>query len=186
MRLRPIFLSTGAMALAVVALSAQAQTMKPGLWENTSKVGGNPEIEQAMAKMQQQIASMPPEQRKMMEEMMSKHGVTMGANSSGMVARVCVTKEMAERGDLPAQQQGDCTTTTSDKTSRGMTMKFSCTNPPTSGEGQLTFSGDSAYTMKMKINSSAQGAPKTITVDTAAKWLGSDCGSVKPLVMPKK
>ena len=186
MRLRPTFSSAGALTLAVMAMSAQAQTMKPGLWENTSKVGGSPEIEQAMAKMQQQMASMPPDQRKMMEDMMSKQGVALGASGSGMVAKMCMTKEMAERGDMPTQQQGDCTTTTSDKTSRGMTMKFSCTNPPSSGEGQLTFSGDSAYTMKMKINSTAQGAPKTITIDSSAKWLGSDCGSVKPLVMPKK
>lgn len=186
MRLRPTFKSAGAAALAVLALSAQAQTIKPGLWENTSKMGGSPEIEQAMAKMQQQMASMPPEQRKMMEEMMSKQGVSVGSNGSGMVAKVCMTKEMAERGDVPTRQQGDCTTTTSDKTSRGMTMKFTCTNPPSSGEGQLTFSGDSAYTMKMKINSTAQGAPKTMTIDTAAKWLSSDCGSVKPLALPKK
>lgn len=186
MRLRRTFKPAAAVALAVVALSVQAQTFKPGLWESTSKMGGSPEIEQAMAKMQQQMASMPPEQRKMMEEMMSKQGVTLGASGSGMVAKVCVTKEMAERGDMPTQQQGDCTTTTSDKTSRGMTMKFSCTNPPSNGEGQLTFAGDSAYTTKMKINSTAQGAPKTITVDSSAKWLGSDCGNVKPLVMPKR
>ena len=186
MRLRRTFKSAAAVALAVVALSVQAQTMKPGLWESTSKMGGSPEMAQAMAKMQQQMASMSPEQRKMMEEMMSKQGVAMGTSGSGMVAKMCITKEMAERGDLPAQQQGNCTSTTSDKTSRGMSMKFTCTNPPSSGEGQLTFSGDSAYTMKMKINSSAQGAPKTMTIDSSAKWLGSDCGNVKPLVLPKK
>jgi hypothetical protein len=186
MRLRPMFTSAGVAALAVLTLSVQAQTIKPGLWESTSKVSGSPEMEQALANMQQQMASMPPEQRKMMEEMMSKQGVTLGANSSGMVVKMCVTKEMAERGDIPTQQQGDCTTTTSDKTSRGMTVKFSCTNPPSSGEGQFTFSGDSAYTMKLKVNSAAQGAPKTITVNSSAKWLSGDCGSIKPLALPKK
>ena len=172
--------------LAAAGTSAQAQTLKPGLWESTSKMGGSPEIEQAMARMQQQMASMPPAERKMMEEMMSKQGVRMGASGTGMVAKVCVTKEMAERGDMPVQQQGDCTTTTSDKTSRGMTMKFVCTNPPSSGEGQFSFSGDSAYTMKMKINSTAQGMPKSVTVDSSGKWLGTDCGSIKPMVLPKK
>jgi hypothetical protein len=172
--------------LAIAGTSVQAQTMKPGLWESTSKMGASPEMEQAMARMQQQMASMPPEQRKMMEEMMSRQGGAVGAGGSGMVAKVCVTREMAERGDMPTQQRGDCTTTTSDKTSRGMTMKFTCTNPPSSGEGQFSFSGDSAYTMKMKINSSAQGAPKTMTIDSSGTWLGADCGSVKPIAMPKK
>ncbi len=172
--------------LTVAGASVQAQTMKPGLWESTSKMGGSPEMEQAMAKMQQQMASMPPEQRKMMEEMMSRQGVSLGVNGTGMVAKVCVTKEMAERGELPVQHQGDCTTTTSDKTSRGMTMKFTCTNPPSNGEGQFSFSGDNAYSMKMKINSSAQGTPKSMTIDSSGKWLDSDCGAVKPIALPKK
>ena len=178
------WLATAALALA--GPPVQAQTLKPGLWESTSKMGGSPEIDQAMARMQQQMAGMPPEQRRMMEEMMAKQGVNLGFNATGMTAKVCVTKDMAERGDMPMQQQGDCTTTTSDKTSRGMTMKFVCTNPPSSGEGQFSFSGDSAYTMKMNINSTAQGAPKSVTMDASGKWLGADCGSVKPIALPKK
>ena len=185
MHSRKLFwLTTAALTLTCTAL--QAQTLKPGLWETTSKMGGSPEIELAMAKMQQQLASMPPEQRKAMQEMMAKQGVSMAANGTDMVAKVCVTKEMAERGDIPIQHQGDCTTTLSDKTSRGMTMKFVCTNPPSNGEGQFSFSGDSAYTMKMKINSTAPGMPRAVTMDSSGKWQGADCGSVKPIVLPKK
>ena len=46
-------------ALALVASAAAAQTIKPGLWESTSKVGGNPELDKMMAKMQKQMAGMP-------------------------------------------------------------------------------------------------------------------------------
>ena len=175
-----------AAALTLCAASAGAQTMKPGLWEAQNKLGGSPEMEQAMAQMQQQMASMPPAQRKMMEEMMAKQGVGMtGASGGGMALKMCITREMVERNQLPVQQQGSCTTTTTDKTSAGMKIKFTCTNPPSSGEGQFTFAGDTAYTMKMKVNSSAPGAPKTTTIDTSAKWLGSDCGNIKPMVLPK-
>ncbi|MES2190597.1 MAG: DUF3617 domain-containing protein [Pseudomonadota bacterium] len=167
--------------------SVSAQTMKPGLWEAHNNVGGSPEMDQAMAKMQQQMAAMPPAQRKMMEDMLAKQGVGMGGAGTGgsMVLKMCITKEMAERNQLPVQQQGNCTTTTTDKSSKGMKMKFTCTNPPSSGEGQFTFAGDTAYTMKMKVNNTSQGVPKTTTVDTSARWLAADCGAIKPMVMPK-
>lgn len=172
--------------LALACASAGAQTMKPGLWEVNNKIGGSPEIDKAMAQMQQQLASMSPAERKQMEGMMGKQGVGMAAGANGgMVAKMCITKEMAERNQMPVQQQGNCTSTTSDKTSSGMKVKFTCTNPPSSGEGQFTFSGDSAYTMKMNVNSSSKGAPKTTTMDASGKWLGSDCGTIKPMALPK-
>ncbi len=173
--------------LAAAAVSAGAQTMKPGLWEASNKIGGSPEMDQAMAKMQQQMAAMTPAQRKMMEDMMAKQGVGMGglAAGGGMLLKMCITKEMVERNQLPVQQQGSCITTTTDKSSKGMKIKFTCTNPPSTGEGQFTFAGDTAYTMHMKVNNTGQGAPKTTTVDTSAKWLGAACGAIKPMVMPK-
>jgi hypothetical protein len=171
-------------ALAFCGASAGAQTMKPGLWETTSKVGGSPEMDQAMAQMQKQLAGMPPAQRKQMEEMLGKQGVGMGAG--GMSAKACVTREMIDRGEMQNQQQGNCKTTVTDKSSRGMKMNFTCTNPASSGEGVYTFQGDNAYTMSMKVTSARQGAPRTTTIDSTGKWLGSDCGSIKPISLPKQ
>lgn len=172
-------------ALTLVAASADAQTMKPGLWEVTTKMSGSPEMDKAMAQMQAQLAAMPPAQRKQMEDMMGKQGVGLsGASGGGMGARICITKEMAERNQMPMQQRGNCTTTTSDKTTSSMKMKFTCTNPPSSGDSQFTFSGDTAYTMKMNVSSSAQGAAKTTTIDSSGKWAGADCGAVKPITIP--
>lgn len=187
MNLRKILALTMAAPLAVAAASAGAQTMKPGLWEMTNKMGGSPEMDQAMAQLQQQMANMPPEQRKMMEDMMAKKGMGMGGVSpGGIVVKACITKEMAERNQMPMQHSGDCTNTISDKTSTGMKMKFTCTNPPSSGEGQFSFMGDSAYTMKMKISTAAQGKPQVTTVDGSGKWVTSDCGNITPMAMPKK
>lgn len=185
MKCHPLLLAS--LATLALAAPAGAQTMKPGLWEATNQLGSSPEMDPAMTQMQQQMANMPPAQRKQMEEMMTKQGMRMsGAAKGGMVMKMCITQEMADNKQLPIQQQGTCTTTTSDKSSNGMKMTFSCTNPPSSGEGQLTFTGDTAYTMAMKINSSGQGAPKTTTFNTSAKWLNSDCGAIKPMGVPKK
>ncbi len=171
-----------AAALALGTASAGAQSIKPGLWETTSKVGGNPEMDKAMAQMQQQMASMPPAQRKQMEDMLGKQGVAMGAG--GMSAKACITREMIDRGEMQSQQQGNCKTTITDKTSRSMKMNFTCANPASSGEGLYTFQGDSAYTMK--VTSTVKGAPKTTTIDASGKWLGSDCGTLKPMAVPKQ
>ncbi|MBC7610469.1 MAG: DUF3617 domain-containing protein [Polaromonas sp.] len=171
--------------------SAGVQTMKPGLWEMNSTVGANPETDKAMAKMQEQMASMTPEQRKMMEDMMAKSGMSMGnavggAAGGAMVVRTCVSKEMAGRSQMPMQQQGDCSSTIGDQSSTGMKLKFSCVNPPSSGESQFSFSGDKAYKMKMKVNTTVAGKPQTTTIDGAGKWLAADCGGIKPMAMPKQ
>ena len=174
-----------ALALGASALGAQAQVSKAGLWEVTSKLGGSAEMDKAMAQMQQQMASMPPDQRKQMEAMLAKQGMSMTSTPGGVVSKMCITKDMVERGQMPAQTQGDCTSTTSNKSSAGMTFKFTCASPPSSGEGQYTFMGDSAYTMKMKINTQQQGKSVVTTMDTSGKWLGTDCGNIKPMVIPK-
>ena len=174
-------------AAALAAGSAFAQ-MKPGLWEIQQKMqSASGQMEQQMAQAQQQMANMPPEQRKMMEEMMARQGVKMGtAGGGGMTMKVCMTKEMVERNEMPSQQQrGDCKTTSQSRSGNIMKMAFACTNPPSSGEGQFTFNGSEGYTMKMAVNTTVQGKPETMNMDATGKWLGADCGDVKPRV-PKQ
>ena len=165
------------------ATSASAQNMKPGLWESNSKMGGNPEMEKAMAMMQQQMASMTPAQRKQMESVMGKQGIQFG--SGGVMTKMCITQAMIDQGQLERQQQGNCKTTISDKSSSGMKMNFSCTDPASTGQAVYTFQGDKGYTMNMKITTSAKGVPSVTTMESTGKWLGSDCGEVKPITLPK-
>ena len=175
----------GAM-LATACTLAAAQSIKPGLWEVSTKMGGNPEMDKAMAQMQQQMAAMPPEQRKMMQDMMAKQGGAMPTVGSGggMAMKVCITPEMAARNDMPTQTEGDCTTTVTSRSGNTMKMKFVCTKPPSSGEGTYTFMGDTAYTMKMTMSSQHQGKPQNMSMDGQGKWLSADCGAIKPMTVP--
>ena len=66
-----------------------------------------------------------------------------------------------------------------------MTFKFTCASLPSSGEEHYTFMDNSAYSMKMKINSPQQGKPVVTTMDSSGKRLGADCGSTTPTAMPK-
>lgn len=174
-------------AAGFAALPVAAQTMKPGLWEITNKMGGSGDqgakMAAAMEQMQKQMASMSPEQRKQMEKMMAQQGVNMspGAAGGGMAVRVCITKEMAARNETPAQTQGDCKQEQMQKSGNTTKFKFTCTKPPSSGEGEVTMNSPESYTMKMKMTSQAKGKPEQMTMDAQGKFVSSDCGSVKPI-----
>ncbi len=173
--------------LTASAAGVSAQTMKPGLWEITSQVqGGSGASANAMAEVQKQLANLPPDQRKMMQDMMAKQGVQMGtAPSGGMAVKLCMTQEMVDRNEV-ATQQGDCTQTTAPRVGNTMQFSFVCTKPPGSGEGQITFASPEAYTMKMVVTSTAKGKAETMDMQGSGRWLTKDCGNIKPLVMPKK
>ncbi|MDZ4103703.1 MAG: DUF3617 domain-containing protein [Hydrogenophaga sp.] len=162
---------------------AHAQSTKPGLWEVTQKMGGNAEMDQAMAQMQQQMAGMSPAEKKMMQDMLAKQGMSMPAAGAGggMAMKVCITPEMAAKQDMPVQTEGECTTTITSRSANTLKMNFVCKNPPSSGEGTYTFSGDTAYTMKMLMKGTKQGKPMSTTLDGQGTWLSASCGAVKPL-----
>jgi hypothetical protein len=171
---------------AALCLPAAAQTLKPGLWEVQQKMQGSGEMNQAMADMQKQMAGMPPEQRKQMEAMMAKQGVQMTPGAGGaMSMRMCMSKEMAERNEIPASQ-GDCKTTSQQRTGNTMRMAFTCTRPPSSGQTQFTFIGPEAYTMKMTATTTASGKTEKVNMEGSGKWLSADCGAIKPVAPPPK
>jgi hypothetical protein len=173
--------------IALATTHVMAQSQKPGLWEITHKTGGNAEMDAAMAQMQKQMASMSPAQRKQMEAMMAQHGGSMptAAAGGGMSMKVCISPEMAARDQMPQQTEGDCTTSITSRTAGSMKMAFVCTNPPSKGEGTYTFPNDKAYTMAMTIRSERKGKPDTVTLEGSGKWLTADCGTVKPMEIPK-
>lgn len=167
------------------AAFAQSST-KPGLWEMTSKMSSptNPQLDKQMAEAQKMMASMPPAQRKQMEEMMAKQGVNMSFGAGGATTlKLCVTPEMANRP--PVEQRKDCTYKFSQS---GSTHNFSfqCTNPPGDGEGQVTFVNADSYTGKMRINTVEKGKKETVDMQTSGKFLGANCGAIKPMPMPAK
>ncbi len=169
------------LATLLLAGAAQAQTLKPGLWEMRSSMQGSGEMNKAMDEMQKQLAAMPPEQRKQMQEMMAKQGVSLGsAGPGGMSVRICMTQEMVERNEVPAQD-GQCKTTTSPRAGNTMKMSFVCTTPPSSGEGEVRFISPEAYSTRMTVNSTQNGKRETMTMTGDSKWLSAQCGAVKPI-----
>ena len=176
------------LAAAVLSFDVSAQNMKPGLWEMTHNLkGGTGEMDKARAQAPQKMANMPPEQRKMMEEMMAKRGMQMGpgAGGGGSSIRTCMTKEMVERQEMPSQK-GDCKATKQERSGNKLKVAYTCTNPPANGEGEYTFTSPEAFTMKMTMHTMMEGRKETMSMEGSGKWLSADCGNVKPVYPPKK
>lgn len=174
-------------ALACVTSSgvawAQGQKMRPGLWEHNYRTQSQSgQMEQSMKEMQQAMANMSPEERKMMQEMMARQGRgamgSAGGHPGGSV-RMCITKAQAERDELP--QEGNCKQQLVQRSGNTMKVKFNCTgDPPSSGETEVTFSGPMAYTGRSIVNMMIDGKPDRMTMEQSGKWLSDDCGNVKP------
>jgi len=168
--------------LAATTLSVGAQTMKPGLWEISSKmIGGTGEMADAMAEMQKEMASMPPAERKQMEAMMAKHGASMGKPGAGMTLKICLTPDMIKQNQFN-QQRGNCQHSTSPRV--GNTLKFSmtCSNPTSSGEGVVTIISPEAYSTKMTLSTTQGGKTEVMKMESASRFLSADCGNIKPMV----
>lgn len=165
-------------ACLTAPLQAQTYEMRPGLWEHSFTLKSQSgKLERAMAEMQQQMANLPPEQRKMMERMMAAQGVQLGSGDS---LRVCISKEQAARAMVP-QQHGNCRQEILER--RGNTIKYrlQCTGDTTaSGEGEVTFTSPTAYSGKSTFNTTVQGRDERMTMEQSGKWLSDDCGELKP------
>jgi hypothetical protein len=160
-----------------IAGSAFGQTIRPGLWQVSNKLrSANAETDQVMSVLLGQMANLPLQQRKMVQDMAASQGVSMpefGADGT-IGLNACVTPDMAARGQIPLGQPGDCK---SDNMAipGGMKISFTCANPSSSGEGKLSFIGDTGFTLTMNVTTSARGKPEQARVDSTGKWLGATC-----------
>ncbi len=159
---------------AVFAPPVVAQDVKPGLWEiNTRMQHSDKAMQDAMAKMQQQMASTSPAQRKQMESMMGGMGMSVDGKG-GMRIKSCVTPEDAARMKVPVQE-GDCTTSPPQRSGNATTFSYQCTNPASKGEATVTLLSPTAYTMKNKTQVTQKGKTSTIEMEAEGRWLGDDC-----------
>jgi len=161
--------------------------VKSGLWEETRQTEstGVPPIPQSV------LDTMPPEQRAKMEAMM-KAQAARGPHLTSTVQRNCMTKEDFDQVFMPDDNK-QCTHRVIN--SSGSTMEI---------EAQCAKDGGVKTTMSMrfeasspervtgvstiKTGSTTQGDGRSMTLTTRinARWLGADCGQVKPFSALKK
>ena len=156
-----------------------------------------PEQRQQMADMPRQVQKMmegmSPEQREKMKGMMGKqagamdamHNMHMTLNADGSsTMKMCVTKEMIDQrnmtGNLGGQRRG-CTQTNGKMSGGVMKFSYTCTQPPSKGEGELRQTGPNSFTTKMTMVSTDPGNKQTMELEASSTWIDANCGSVKPI-----
>lgn len=171
----PILLFT---LLSASAAGGAAGQTKAGLWEMTVK-------SDAMKHM----PKLSPEQM----EQMRKMGINMPQmKDDGMVTKVCISKEMAERDTLPemTDKANGCQTRNMQRSGSSYSMEVVCDGPEMKGEGKAkgTFSGNESFTSTYDFKGTVHGQPVSQHHETSGKWLGADCGGIKPIsdLIPKK
>ncbi|WP_051971354.1 DUF3617 domain-containing protein [Massilia sp. 9096] len=162
-----------------LALPAFAQDMKPGLWEQTNNATySDGKVQANMSDIQKMIANLSPEQRQHVQQMMQQNGVQMDLANGAMSSKLCITREMIERKQLPIQE-GDCRTQMTPAGDNRLQVSFTCTRPHASGEGEMTVDSPTTYRAQMRIHNQDQ-PNQVVNMDVAGRWLGADCGSVRP------
>lgn len=187
MRLTAICFAVGSVfsCLGLVLVAAGQQPIppvKPGLWEvRTSALDADGH--EMVPPEQAAMSRLSPEAKARVAEAMKARGVSMpDANGA---SRACLTKEMFESGRWQ-QMASEAGCTTNYSTLSGTTWKWhsSCTALKSESDGEMVFNGAESYRTKMTTTATVLGKTNTSTRIVQGKWLGADCGDIKPLTPP--
>ncbi|WP_338849452.1 DUF3617 domain-containing protein [Massilia sp. W12] len=168
---------------ACLSLAQAADTVNPGLWEVTSKMQSSDSAEnKSMEEARKHLQNVPPEQRKMIEEMMAKQGMPLPKmGKDGMVMKICLTPDMVKQRKGLVETRDKCSTKIENAVNGKMKFSTVCSKPPSKTEGEVSLISASQYSVVSNTTSSHQGKSTTHTVNLQGKWLANDCGSVKPV-----
>jgi len=153
--------------------------VKPGLWETSTKteMSGMPAMQMPQIP-EETLAKMPPEQRARVEAMMKGRG--MGGPMSN-TSRSCQTRETIDKGF--GQRDQACTYKVTNSLFAKQEIHVDCTRNGSKQTGDIVLQrADPEHvtgTALMK-GSMGNGGEMTIKVAYDAKWISSDCGSIKP------
>lgn len=178
--IRSLPLAALALSLGLPAHAQTAPPIKPGLWQINSdrQVDGQkaPDLGEHMKKMS-------PEVRKRMEANMKQHGVDMSGGPGSM--KMCMTRESLDQGRWQGEE-GRCKTDFTSRSASSWKWRSSCSQPPSQTEGEASFAGPEAYTVKSSTTMTLQGQTRVTQMVMSGKWLGADCGDLKPIAPPTK
>jgi Protein of unknown function (DUF3617) len=165
-----------------IARAQSAPPIKPGLWQiqTEREVDGQ---RQRMPDMSEHLKNMPPEARRQMEAMMKQRGVDMSSGNMNDM-KVCLTRDSLD-AEQWQRHQGTCKTDYLSRTASSWKWHTSCTDPAAETDGEAFFTSADAYTVKTATTMNVQGQSRITRMTLNSKWLGPDCGDVKPVTPPK-
>jgi glutamate synthase domain-containing protein 2 len=158
----------GTLLLPLIAAAADFTPLavKPGLWEvtMTSKI----QLPDAM------LANIPPDRRVQMETMMA------GRGGQPTVVKSCLTKESLSRAlDFSADAKKTCQYKLVTSSASKQEVDVECTANGKTTVGKMTFEALSPESGRATMQMMQDGGTK-MNMTMNSKYLGPDCGDVKP------
>jgi hypothetical protein len=182
-KLLPILIALASAPLA----AADYPKQKPGLWEiEIAHEGALADMQkQANQQMQAAMASMSPEQRQKMAQMLAAQGVQL-PGAGPQKHRICLTPAQAQREfDARPDPEADCKQTLTRVSASEARFTLACQTEEgrMTGEGRVWDMSPTGYRMKMSMK--LQGGQGPVRGDMemshVGRWLGADCKGVAPL-----
>lgn len=180
----------GLLVITSISMSAFAVhvDMAPGLWEqsykldnsaaNAAQQGNIAKMQKRMEEMKQQLAKMPPEQRKIVEGMLAQQN--MRVTDDGIAHKVCISLEEIKRGELPKPEE-NCENNVTQTSPKTFKITYSCKGRTQSqGVNEITFQNSKSFTGKINAVMNMNNKPEAIHGEMSGQWLSSDCGAIKP------
>lgn len=178
--MRTPLLKNLSIGLCLLPALAAAQSIQPGLWEISSQ---NMQVDgQAMPGMDamlEQLNNLPPGQREMLEQMMAKQGMQLGAQG----VRVCLSQAQVEAEQIPLQDpQSGCTQEITERSAQLWKFRFNC--PRAQGEGETRFLSDKEFVTQVDSTLTTDAGQQRGSMESRARWVAADCGTLQPRASP--
>ncbi len=159
-------------ALAVsLGVQAEPLDIKPGLWEHQMTMKSESgQLEQQLEMVRQQMKALPPAQKKMMEDMLAKQGLSLDFGNQTL--RNCLTEEEVARGEFEWAKNTSCE---HNVVTRGEQTRIEFTCPEDNAQGEMVLEGDSAYTGQSTALVDVGGTPEKISITHNGHWVSADC-----------
>ena len=176
---RSSFLSAVA-AVAAVTCAAGADgaspNLKPGLWERTvaRQMEGPPVAPAA------DLSKLSPERRARVEQAMAARSTTTPSTS---VTRYCLAPEAAptwESFSRDVHDDASCQRTLQDESATTLRMSMVCAGGKQTGTFEFRAVGSDHVSGTITTVQKEERGERRIRIDIDSRWLGPDCGGVKP------
>lgn len=160
-------MAAGAIVGATPVIAQTAPPIRTGLWEINGETGsaGGP-----TTSAMERLRKLPPEAR----QRMAQRGINLTEDGR---LRVCLDRKALDSDAW--QGRSDCTTDYSQRSSSVWKWRSTC--PRVTVEGVARFAGPERYSVKTVVTTERQGRQVTGETNVQAKWIGADCGGIKPL-----
>ena len=182
LRILPCSLGLSVCVLFPALAQSPAINVKTGLWEvsSTRSSSGMPKMSAMPQIPPGALAAMPPSQRARIENAMK---AARGQAGGTRVKKSCVTRESLERGlAFGAESRPNCKRTVSNRSATEWELRESCADPRGRQIIVVRYEAPTPETINGTVNITMNDGGRSMSMKQVmrGRWVGPDCGDVKP------